>query len=106
MPLSDNRSNTLGNVSLGLGILATTSIFCLGVTALTSAQQGWINLVGVPLWVCSATSAFLGLIALILGAVGIFTAAGRSRAVAISGAVLGLLAICLFAGVLAALNGG
>ena len=105
MSTTNGSSNTLGNASLGLGILSAAAVFCLGLTALAGAQQGWVGIVGVPLWVCGATSAFLGLLALILGGIGIFTAAGRNRVTAIAGAALGLLGICLFVAILAALGG-
>ena len=105
MSESSQYSNTLGNASLGLGVISTASVFCIGITALAGVQGGWLPVAGLPLWICGATSAFLGLLAIILGGIGVFTAAGRNRAIAVTGAVLGILGICLFIGVIASLGG-
>lgn len=50
--------NTLGNVSLALGIAAVSLIFGIGICSLTGLQQGWIGLAATPLWVCGVRSAF------------------------------------------------
>ena len=60
---------------------------------------------GTPLYVCGASSAFLGLIGVVLGVVGLF-GKGKRRTAAISGLLLGLLGICLFIGVLSAVGAG
>jgi hypothetical protein len=94
----------LARASLALGIGSLALVFGIGLCALTGAQQGWLQLAGTPLYVCGASAAFLGLLAGILGAVGLF---GKgSRTVAIVGLVLGGGAICLFLGVLRAVAGG
>jgi hypothetical protein len=89
------QPNTLGNASLGLGIASAALVFGIGLCALTGAGQGWIRLAGTPLFVCGGASAFLGILAGILGAAGLF-GGHRSRATAIAGLVLGLLGLCLF----------
>lgn len=97
--------NTLGNLSLALGVSSTSLVFGIGLCAIVGAQQGWIRLAGTPLYICGASSAFLGLLAFGLGTAGLF-GAGRSRATAIAGFVLGLLGMCLFGVLLNAVAGG
>jgi len=87
----------LGNASLALGITSAALVFGLAVCALTAARQGWIRIAATPLFVCGASSAFLGLLAIVVGAAGMF-GASRSRGTAIVGIVLGVLGICLFFG--------
>jgi hypothetical protein len=100
------QPNTLGNASLGLGIASAGLVFGLGLCALVGVQQGtWIQLAATPLFVCGASSAFLGLLAAGLGAGGLF-GRDRSKATAVVGLVLGLLGVCLFFGVLGALQRG
>jgi hypothetical protein len=53
------------------------------------------------LYVCGASSAFLGFLGFVLGIAGLF-GANRSRATAIIGLLLGISRICLFLGVLGA----
>ena len=89
------QPNTLGNASLVLGILALALVFGIGLCSLVGAQQGWLAVGGLPLFVCGASSAFLGLIGAVLGLVGLF-GANRSRAAAVVGLVLGLSGVCLF----------
>ena len=88
-------SNSLGTASLALGITSSALVFGLAVCAITGVQQGWIRLAGTPLFVCGASSAFLGLLAAAVGTAGLF-GAGRSRATAIVGIVLGIVGMCLF----------
>jgi len=100
------QPNTLGNASLGLGIASAALVFGLGLCALVGLQQGtWIRLAATPLFVCGASSAFLGLLAAGLGLGGLF-GANRSKAAAVVGLVLGLLGLCLFFGILAAIQRG
>lgn len=89
------RSNPLGNASLALGIVSSSLVFGIGVCALTAARQGWIRLGATPLYVCGVSSAFLGLLAVVVGGAGLF-GASRSRATALVGIVLGLVGLCLF----------
>lgn len=104
--MSDSeRPNTLGNASLGLGVASAALVFSIGVCALVGAQQGWIALLGTPLWVCGLSSTFLGLIAAGLGLGGLFGRRG-SRATAIAGVILGATGICIFLFILSALRGG
>jgi hypothetical protein len=98
------QPNQLGNASLGLGIASTALVFGIGICALVGANQGWIQLLGTPLWVCGASSAFLGLLAALLGVGGLF-GKNRARAAAIAGLFLGIGGICIFIWVLAALGG-
>lgn len=87
--------NTLGNLSLALGVVSTSLVFGIGLCAVVGAQQGWIRLAGTPLYICGASSAFLGLLAFGLGLAGVF-GRRRSRATAIAGFMLGLAGMCLF----------
>jgi hypothetical protein len=90
-----NQPNTLGKASLALGTVALALVFGIGLCAIVGTQQGWIQIAGTPLFVCGASSAFLGLVGLGLGIAGLF-GSNRSRATAIVGLVLGLSSICLF----------
>lgn len=89
------KPNMLGNTSLWLGVASSALVFGIGSCALSGLNQRWIVLAGTPLFVCSASSAFLGFLAIILGGAGLL-GGGRSRATAIAGLVLGLIGFCLF----------
>lgn len=95
----------LSNGGLALGIAATALVFGIGFCGLVGAGGGWVGLVGVPLYVCGASSAFLGLLGMILSLVALFTRQ-QSRATAATGLVLGLVSICLFLAFLRAIGGG
>ena len=99
------QPNTLGNASLGLGIASAALVFGLGLCALVGAQQGWLVTGGTVLFICGASSAFLGLIGALTGIGGLF-GSQRSRATAIVGLILSVIGICLFFGVLSALQHG
>jgi hypothetical protein len=99
------QPNTLGKASLALSIASLLFVFGIGLCALVGAAQGWAGVIATPLFICGASSAFLGFIGAILGFAGLF-GANRSRATAIVGLILGLGGICLFVGVLMALGGG
>ena len=99
-----NQPNTLGKASLALGIVALALVFGIGLCALVGAQQGWIQIAGTPLFVCGASSAFLGLVGLGLGIAGLF-GSNRPRSTAIVGLILGLGSVCLFLAALSALGG-
>ena len=99
------QPNTLGNASLVLGILAVSLVFGIGLCALVGLQQNWLQVAGTPLFVCGASSAFLGLLGFILG-IGGLLGGNRSRATAIVGLILGLAGICLFFGILSAIGQG
>src|SRR3990172_1679187 len=94
---SASSPNPLGNASLALGIVSSSLVFGLAVCALTAVRQGWIRLGATPLFVCGASSAFLGLLAIAVGAAGLF-GAQRARGTAVVGIVLGAVGICLFFG--------
>jgi hypothetical protein len=89
------QTNTLGNASLALGIASTALVFGIATCALTAVRQGWIRISATPLYVCGASSAFLGALAAALGLAGLF-GANRSRASALAGLVLGVVGVCLF----------
>lgn len=97
-------SSTLGKASLALGIASAALVFGIGLCALVGVQQGWIRLLGTGLYVCGASSAFLGFLGVILG-IGGLLGEGRSRALPLAGLLLGLVGICLFVAVLAAVRG-
>ena len=105
MPPTEPQSNTLGNTSLALGIASAALVFGIGLCALLGTQQGWIALVGVPLLVCGASSAFLGLIGFVLGVVGLF-GQRQSKQTAVTGLILGLIGMCLFLLFLRGISGG
>ena len=97
MTEDSTRTNPLGNASLALGITSCSLVFGIGVCALTAAQQGWIRIGATPLYICGASSAFLGLLAVGIGGAGLM-GSRRSRATAIVGILLGFVGLCLFVG--------
>ena len=99
------QPNTLGNVSLGLGIASSALVFALGLCALLGARQGWIQVAATPLLLCGASSAFLGLIGAVTGVGGLF-GSNRSKATAVVGLILSGIGLCLFVLALAALQRG
>lgn len=105
MSNSPQQPNTLGNASLALGVASAALVFGIGLCALTGLGQRWIQLAGTPLFVCGGASAFLGVLAAILGAAGLF-GANRTRSTAIAGLILGLLGLCMFIFFLAAISRG
>jgi hypothetical protein len=110
MQMSDESRNWLGGgnplagTSLALGVISTALVFGIGLCALAGAQQGWLQIAATPLYICGASSAFLGLLAAALGVAGIL--GKRSKGVAIAGLVLGASGICLFLVILWAVAGG
>jgi hypothetical protein len=99
------QPNPLGSSSLLLGILSLSLVFGIGLCAMVGIQQGWIQLAATPLFVCGASSAFLGLLSAGLGLGGLF-GANRPRSAAIAGLLLGLAGLCLFLGILSRAGGG
>jgi cytochrome c biogenesis protein CcdA len=97
------QTNTLGNTSLTLGILGLAFVFGIGLCALVGDQQGWLQVASTILFVCGASSAFLGFIGTMLGLAGLF-GANRSRATAIIGILLGLSGVCMFFGIINAVT--
>lgn len=95
--------NTLGNTSLVLGIVSAALVFGIGLCALLGAQQGWLRVAGLPLFVCGASSAFLGLIGAGVGIGGLF-GRNRTKATAIVGLILSTVGVCLFFAVLASIR--
>lgn len=89
------KPNTLGKSSLGLGIAAAVFVFGIGFCGVLGASQGWLALAAIPLLVCGATSAFLGLVGFVLGLIGLLTKE-VSRATAVSGVLLSAISIFLF----------
>jgi hypothetical protein len=87
-----------------MGIASLALVFGIGLCALVGLQQGWLPVAGTLLYVCGASSAFLGFIGLMLGIAGLF-GSNRPKATAVVGLSLGLLGICLFFAVLAAVGG-
>ena len=99
------KPNPVGNASMYLGIASSALVFGIALCAWTGLGQGWFRLAGTPLFVCGGASAFLGFLAAILGAAGMF-GKQRSRTSAIVGLILGLLGACMFFGFLRAISGG
>lgn len=101
-----SQPNTLGNASLALGLASAALVFGIGLCALVGIQQGtWIAVAATPLFVCGASSAFLGLLGAVVGAGGLL-GQNRPKAASAVGLVLSLLGLCLFFGILAAVRGG
>lgn len=92
-----SATNTLGKTSMILGILASFFVVLTGLCAGLGQQQGWLPAVGPLLAVFGGSFAFLGLIAVLLGVLGLFQS---GRGVAIAGLLLGLFAVFLFAAIL------
>jgi len=99
------KPNPVGNASMILGITSSALVFGIALCAWTGLGQGWIRLAGTPLFVCGGASAFVGFLAAILGAAGLF-GKDRSRTTAIVGLILGILGACMFFGFLRAIAGG
>jgi hypothetical protein len=94
------ESGPLGKASLGLGIASSALVFGIGLCGLVGARQGWIDVAGTPLFICGASSAFLGLIGVVIGVGGMFSGTGN-KALPVIGIILGLVGICLFLVILA-----
>lgn len=103
MTTDGEAQNPLGTVSLVLGVVSLALVFGIGLCALAGANQGWLQVVATPLYICGASSAFLGLIALVLGVGGFFGRASKPAAAA--GLLLGAAGICLFLGILRSVAG-
>jgi hypothetical protein len=97
------QSNTLGNFSLGIGILSATTIFGVILCTAAGIAQKWIQVAGVPLFICASTVAFLAVIGVFLGVIGLL-GANKPRGVAIAGLILSTLAVCMFLAALASLG--
>lgn len=94
----------LAKTGLTLGIVSISLVFGIGLCAVVAAQQGWIQWVATPLYVCGASSAFLGGLAVLLSLGGLL---GRgSRWVASVGLALGAGGACLFLVILRSVAGG
>lgn len=97
-------SETLSKASLWLGLASSILVFGIGFCTIVNASIGLIDLVGIPALICGGSSAFLGLIAIVLGVAGAFSEKA-SRTIAIVGAVTGMLGMCLFVIFLSASGG-
>ena len=94
--------NTLGKTSFNMGIASIVLVFGLGVCAFAGGAQ--IPVAVNLLFVCGASSAFLGLIGAFVGLVGLF-GRNRPKATALVGIVLGMSGLCLFLGILNGVGG-
>lgn len=99
-----NQSTTLGKSGLYLSIAAVAFVFGLGLCAIVGIQQGTLIGGGTVLFVCGASSAFLGVIGAILGGASLISGE-NPRGVGITGLFLGILGVCLFFFVLSAIGG-
>ena len=103
--MSENEpGGTLGKVSLGLGIASSALVFGIGICALVGAQGGWIGPLATILFVCGASSGFLGVLGVLTGLGGLLTARGF-RSLAAIGMGASVLGICMFLGFLSAFGG-
>ncbi len=103
MTESQESSGTLGKASLGLGIASSGLVFGIGLCAVTGIQGGWVGPLISPLYICGASSAFLGVLGVLTGFGGALTAK-KNRVVALIGAALSGLGVCLFFGFLSAIG--
>ncbi|MCR9119563.1 MAG: hypothetical protein NXI22_21735 [bacterium] len=102
-PPAPKQRNTLGAVSLVLGVLGSTFVVMVGLCTGLGHEQGWLPAVGGILFIMGGTAAFLGVLATLLGFGGLF-GRNRTRATAIIGFLLGLFTIWLFGMILNATN--
>lgn len=103
MDSNDGGESPLGGASLAMGITSISLVFGIGLCAVVGARQGWLRITATPLYICGGSSAFLGLIAIVLGLAGFF---GRSsKPAAAAGLLLGGGGICLFFAVLRSISG-
>lgn len=99
---SPNRPDPLGKTSLALGVTSVALVFGIGFCGLVGLNQGWLRIGATVLYVCGASSAFLGFLALLLGFVGLF-GQGKSRGPAVIGLLFGIGGILLFLAFLTAI---
>jgi hypothetical protein len=92
------QSNTLGKASLALSVISITFVFGIGLCAGVGKQQGWLPLVSTILFIVGGTSAFIGVLAALLGFLGLF-GRNRPRGIALVGMLLGAGAAFLFAAI-------
>jgi len=93
--------NTLGKTSLILGILGSFFVVLIGLCAGVGQQQGWLKAVAPVLAIFGGAFAFLGLISILLGFLGLFH---RARGTAFAGLILGLVTVLLFAAIVSQAN--
>lgn len=104
-PREPLQTSTLGRASLFLGIASSALVFGIGFCAVTLlGTPALLQASAIPLYVCGASSGFLGLIGALVGTGALF-ARNTERTSAIVGIVLGLLGICLFITTLAIVGG-
>jgi riboflavin transporter FmnP len=89
------QSNLLGAASLVLGVLASSCVVSVGLCAGVGQQQGWLGKAGGALLIVGGTAAFVGAVSALLGLGGLF-GRNRSRAAALFGLILGVVAAVLF----------
>lgn len=99
--MSNAPSNTLGKVSLYLGIIASTIVFSIGLCAGVGHEQGWLANVGVCLFIVGGTAAFMGAIAVLSGLGGLLS---PGRMTAIIGVILGVVSVLMFAAIVNAVQ--
>jgi hypothetical protein len=97
------QPNSLGKASLVLGILSSFFVFSIGLCAGVGKQQGWLSAVGTLLFLLGGSFTFLGLLGVLLGFGGLF-GRNRSRATALIGLLLGLIAVGMFLAILGAVQ--
>ena len=98
---SPPASNTLGKTSLVLGIVGSFFVVLIGLCAGVGQQQGWLQAVAPVLAIFGGAFAFLGLVSVLLGFLGLFH---RARGTAIAGLLLGLATVVLFAAIVSQAN--
>lgn len=98
------ESDALAKGSLSLGIVSSALVFGIGLCAFVGVRQGtWIRAAGTPLFVCGASTAFLGLVGALLG-MGALVGPSRSKTTGAIGLLLSTIGVCLLLGFLAALR--
>ena len=99
---ASTRSNTLGKASLVLGIIGSFFVVLVGLCAGVGHQQGWLKAVGAILFVIGGAFAFLGVVSILLGFLGLFSS---PRGTSIAGLILGLATVWLFLALVQAAQG-
>jgi hypothetical protein len=99
------QTNPLGTASLVLGIVSAALVFGIGICAISGSAQKWINIASTPLFVCGASSAFLGVIGALLGFAGLW-GKNKPKSAAAAGLTLGMIGLCLFMVVLNLVGAG
>jgi hypothetical protein len=99
------QANGLGTTSLILSTLSLFLVFSLGVCAGVGKEQGWLKPLETILFLIGASSAFLGVLGVLLGLGGL-VARNRTRGTAFFGLLFGAASVALFLAIVQAAQRG